>query len=291
MCLFSGYPEGRKFHSVEKVSGTNIFARSSNANGRQILVYSMNLASQIDLAMILPLPVPAGCPEDAVRFISLEDYSHFFQDMQAGFARLEDEDFDLCLDDAAVAAPPKLQVHEVGDFEASYVPTMDDWDRLDERFRIPPSIFDALPAYRDFGFAVFKLKVTGRESESGLFPEKPATKTIHPMAFEFPRADPDRLFFPTVHVHDGQFHATAEFDHTLYCQVKPSGLSGWKRPLGWLGWQGPSRLSGWKRSGEPARSFLNVSKANEVIKPELFCYKKDIQGEHKNEDILVRDGN
>ena len=84
MCLFSGYPEGREFHSVEKVSGTNIFARSSNGNGRQILVYSMNLASQIDLAMILPLPVPAGCPKDAVRFISLEDYSHFFRDMESG---------------------------------------------------------------------------------------------------------------------------------------------------------------------------------------------------------------
>jgi hypothetical protein len=275
MCCFSGYPEGRTFHSVEKVSATNIFARSSNGNGRQILVYSMNLASQIDLAMILPLPVPAGCPEGAVRFISLEDYSHFFEHMKAGFA----PDFDFCLDEAAVASPPKLQVHEVGDFEASYVPTMDDWDRLDERFRIPSSIFDALPDYRDFGFAVFKLKVTGRESE------KPATKTIHPMAFEFPRADPDRLFFPTVHVHDGQFHPTAEFDHTLYCQVKPSGLPAWKRPWAWL------RLSGWQRSGEPARSFLNLSKANGVIKPELYCYKKDIRGKRKNEDILVRDGN
>ena len=111
------------------------------------------------------------------------------------------------------------------------------------------------------------------------------------MAFEFPRRDADRLLFPTVHVHDGQFHPTAEFDHALYCQVKSSELSAWKSSLAWLGWRGPSRMSGWKRSGAPAHSFLDVSKANGVIKPELYCYKKDIRGSQKNEDILVPDGN
>ena len=84
MCCFSGYPEGSGFRSVEEVSGTNIFARGTEA-GRQVLVYSMNLRSRIDLAMILPLPVPPGSSEDAVRFINLEGYPDFFQDMQTGF--------------------------------------------------------------------------------------------------------------------------------------------------------------------------------------------------------------
>ena len=44
-----------------------------------------------------------------------------------------------------------------------------------------------------------------------------------------------------------------------------------------------------KRSGEPARSFLKVSKANGVIRSKSPCYKKDIRGKRKNEDILVRD--
>jgi hypothetical protein len=271
MCLFSGYPEGSSFRSVEKVSGTNIFARSSNGNGRQILVYSMNLASRIDLAMILPLPVPAGSAEDAVQFISLKDYPEFFHDMEAGFFDeddLLDSDFDLCLADTA--APPMLEVHDVGDFEASYVPTMNDWDRLDERFRIPASIFDALPLYRDFGFAVFKLKATPSQSWLDFLSLNSSSQEIHPMAFEFPRADPDQLFFPTVHIHDGRFHPTARFDHTLYCQIKPSG-------------------PGWRRSAGPARSFLQADKANGVIEPDTHCYRKPIQGKQKNEDILVRD--
>ena len=116
---------------------------------------------------------------------------------------------------------------------------MDDWDRLDERFRIPPSIFDALPAYRDFGFAVFKLQVTGRESESGLFPEKPATKTFHPMAFEFPRADPDRLFFPT------SVSTTASFTRPPSSTTRSTAKSSHRDCRGgkgrWNGWGGEGR--------------------------------------------------
>lgn len=275
MCCFSGYPGGRRFRSVEKVSGTNIFARSANGNGRQVLVYSMNLRSRIDLAMILPLPVPVACPEDAVRFISLKEYPDFFKDMKQGFPDyppIPRGAVGLAQPVPALARP-KLQVHQVGDFEASYVPTMNDWDRLDERFRIPTGIFDAVPAYREFGFAVFKLKATQQAKPwFGFLGGKPDTKTIHPMAFEFPRADPDNLFFPTVHVHDGKFHLTAEFDHTLYCQIRGADLPGWRRSAGL------------------ARSFLSVSKGNGVFEPDRLCYKRDIRGDVLNEDILVQDG-
>ena len=38
------------------------------------------------------------------------------------------------------------------------------------------------------------------------------------MAFDFPRAA-KKLFFPTVHIHDGKVHDKADFDHALYCQA------------------------------------------------------------------------
>ena len=75
MCCFS--------QPVEVVSDTNIFARG--ASGRQSLVYSMSYAAAADLAMVLPLPVPPGPPEDAVRFINLGRYPGFFDDMRRGF--------------------------------------------------------------------------------------------------------------------------------------------------------------------------------------------------------------
>ena len=130
MCIFSGSPDGRKFHSVEQVSGTSIFARVSN--GRQILVYSMNLRSRIDLAMILPLPVPPRSPENSVRFNNLKEYPQFFSDMEAGFD--DPDDFSLSEDSGSGnLTRTMLRVHDVGNFEASYVPTMDDWDRLDKQ--------------------------------------------------------------------------------------------------------------------------------------------------------------
>src|SRR5437763_1376880 len=125
MCCFS--------QPVEMVSGTSIFARGTN--DRQVLVYSMTYAARSDLAMVLPLPVPPNPPEDAVRFINFEGYQNFFGDMQRGFPQ------PISAAPAGVftlyASAPKLQIHEVGSFQASFVPRVKDFDRLDERFRIP----------------------------------------------------------------------------------------------------------------------------------------------------------
>lgn len=191
MCIFSGRSPALR------VGHTRIFARRDGT--RQILVYAMHLAAPEDAAMILPLPVAPGAGEDAVRLHDLSSVPDFF-------ARL-----DRCLPTvgsvivgAEARSRPKLPVQTVGAFEASYVPSLGDFDRLDPRFRIPESVWQALPLYRDWGFAVF------------LF--RPGAAEIHPIALDFPTRVPDALFFPTVHVHDGQVHERAVFDHTLYVQ-------------------------------------------------------------------------
>ncbi len=45
----------------------------------------------------------------------------------------------------------------MGSFEASFVPTRRDFSRLDQRFRLPDDVWQALLGYDDWGFAVFKL--------------------------------------------------------------------------------------------------------------------------------------
>ncbi|MDY7012357.1 MAG: hypothetical protein SVX43_01945 [Cyanobacteriota bacterium] len=84
---------------------------------------------------------------------------------------------------------------------------MADFDRLDARFKLPDLIWDNLPQYQDYSFAVFKLRVTERDGV-----------TVHPMAFEFVTRFRNALFFPTVHVHDGRVRDRAEFDHYLFYQ-------------------------------------------------------------------------
>lgn len=207
MCCFSvATPLGlfaRLFQRPVRVSGTNIFARML-APGVQGVAYSMNLATRAPVAMVLPLPVAPGAGEDAVAFVDLSAEPGMFDQLRGLF-----EFAQPAARKGGVAFPrlPRktLVVHRVGRFVASYVPTRADFARLDPRFRMPEVLFDAVPHYADYGFAVFQL-------EAG-------TTTVHPMGLKFPTRAPDALFFPTVHVHDGRFRRRAAFDHALYFQT------------------------------------------------------------------------
>jgi hypothetical protein len=249
MCCFS--------RPVESVTNTNIFARSSD-KGRQFLAYEMKLSSKEDLAMILPLPVPAKSAEDAVRFISLKEYPDFFKDMKSGFPEPALKGELKTRGEVPAGGARPLAVVEVGDFEASFVPGVRDFARLDERFRLPDNAWDALPAYKDFGFAVFKLKK--------------GAKTIHPMAFEFPRKDAKRLFFPTVHIHDGKVHDLADFDHSLYCQKADDDAF---------------QVTTWPESPQPASGFMKAGKDGGLVDRDRHAYRHSIRGQQKNEDVVL----
>ena len=249
MCCFS--------QPVISVSGTNIFARPE-ADGRQLLVYSMTINARNDLAMILPLPVKTPAGEKDVKFIDLKEYAEFFTDMEVGFQPPRPRASKDSATGVASAAPPKLEVVQVGNFEASFVPTQKDFSRLDERFRLPPDAWKELPQYKTYGFAVFKLK-------SG-------EKKVHPMAFSFPREKARTLFFPTVHIHDGKVHAKAEFDHALYCQPTHD-----ERPA----------TQGWKESHGHPTSFMQLTKTKDIVVADQHCYKKELRGMLANRDTFL----
>ena len=202
-----------------RVLGTRIYARLEGAE--QFLVYSMTLTARGEVAMILPVPVVPESGDHALSFVNLEGYPTLFDDLAELFippAPLGPKGMELARMQAAPR--PKLVVHSVGAFEASYVPSPSDFDRLDERFRMPSDVWDKIPVYANYGFAVFRLK-PGKEQR------------VHPMAFRFQTRDATRLFFPTLHVHDGRVHELAKFSHELYFQGaeraadKMSDLKSW----------------------------------------------------------------
>jgi hypothetical protein len=262
MCCFS--------RAVRYVSSTQIFARSA-AGGRQYLAYEMSLELTEELAMILPLPVPASSAEDAVRFIDLSGYGAFFRDLAKGFPELVSRGKGRFAPQSRAAPVPTLRVHDVGDFEASFVPAVKDFARLDARFRLPEATWDALPAYADWGFAVFKLRSGVRRGFFARFRKADDRRSFHPMAFEFPRRDPGALFFPTVHVHDGQVHHEARFDHTLYLQ----GDDGWDEKLDW------------ERSADPAGRFVRCERAQSIVAPQAPMWRQVVGGAGKNRDVVV----
>ena len=227
-------------------------------NGRQFVAYSMTLEMAEPLAMVLPIPVAKGSDEKAVRFIDLENYQNLFGDLDAGFPKPPSKDLLDTTASAIASAAVNLQVIQVGNFEASFVPAVNDFSRLDERFRMPPDLFAKMPDYRHFGFAVFKLK--------------PGAQTVHPMAFEFPTSLGAQVFFPTVHVHDGKVHPRAEFDHVLYCQ--PSGATHLK-------------LSTWTESPKTAQHFVNVKESAGLVLAGEHCYKLEMHGMLPNKDTVL----
>lgn len=249
MCCFS--------RPIRSVTGTNIFARSG-PNSRQYVVYSMRLNTAEDVAMILPIPIKQGTGEQAVHFIDLHDYPTLFDDLRLTLYPPPPAQGTLGMKGAATASARPLEVHEVGSFEASYVPTVHDFSRLDPRFRLPDSAWDKLPQYRKYGFTVFRLK-------KGL-------KTIHPMAFDFPRADAARLFFPTVHIHDGKVHDTASFDHFLYSQKSEGDRFS---------------LATWKESNGLASASVRTRLTQSIVLPNNHLYLHVMRGRMPNQDTWI----
>jgi hypothetical protein len=228
MCCFSG--------PVRDVADTKIFARRAGARS-QYLVYSMKYAASRPVAMILPLPV-AGRSDRVARFINLQRYPNFFVDLERGFPK-------PAIDGLGGAgglgggsrSRGALAVQAVGDFVASYVPGLDDFARLDRRFVLPRQTWDQLPAYQDYGFAVFQLRgAAGRG------------RKVHPMALEFDSRMPEALFFPTVHIHDGLVHEREHFDHALYFQSA-----------------GAAETPGATTSPAPASAFVDIDRARGIV--------------------------
>ena len=262
MCCFSVASPvsifARLFTPGVHVSRTNIFARMLEP-GVQALAYGMDLKTRLEVAMVLPLPVAVGSGEDAVRFVDLSPHPRMFDELanlfDIGPAQSRAKGGLLQL-----AGAKQLLVHDIGAFVASYVPTRADFGRLDPRFRMPDVLFDAVPHYADYGFAVFQLK--------------PGNVTVHPMAFAFPTRDRDKLYFPTVHVHDGRFRATAKFDHALYYQHPRCSELGKTVPIS----QFDGDAASWMR---PARSYVDL------VDPARPMVRRTLRARLANQDTWI----
>ena len=295
MCIISAEEQEAERQFWLRVSKTRIFARHSRPD-HQLLAYSMRVASQTAAAMILPLPVSRPSGEDALRFIDLSGYPEFFEDMERVCEPEQEEMFDLEDTSLAVAASaPVLAVQEVGDFEASYVPAFGDFSRLDPRFRLPDEVWQTMPDYSDYAFAVFQLKLTLTRGDEEV------DNDIHPMAFEFPTRDSERLYFPTVHVHDGAYHDSAGFYHQFYCQ-REAARSEFKfqrdllegrvpTPAETMG--GDPYFAGYRwysRSLEPVSSRMQLDRCAGLVDPELGLHSMSLFGAFPNRDIWLGEG-
>lgn len=256
MCIFS--------QAIRHVWDTLIFARHSG-KGTQFLAYQMQYKSDVPNAMILPIPVALPAREDSVKFINLEEYRNFFDDLDSAFPYIGDRPKSAMYNPAS-GRPLELQ--EVGDFVASFVPTLKDFSRLDPQFVIPKETWDQIPGYKDYGFVVFQLNRKIYDP--------------HPMAFEFETRETEKLYFPTVHIHDGEVHAKEKFDHRLFMQhAGLDSIAGEYRNHDIL-----DENTGFVRSYDVATKRCNLELSQGMIAGDLLIHKVSLVGNLPNKDQL-----
>jgi hypothetical protein len=182
------------FVSTARVRATKIFA--TRHRGRQTLVYSAEVESAGSNAMVLPIP---ATPADSIELLDLSPYPRFF-DAISGY-------YDWPPPPPAFGRPgAPLEVFRIGSFEASIVPSREDFHRLDARFRMMAGLQAVLAErYADWPFVVYQFA--------------PGKHDLHPFGVGFESRYPGHLFFPTLHVHDGG-HAppAADYRHKLSAQ-------------------------------------------------------------------------
>ena len=252
MCIFS--------QSVDEVGSTRIFV-SDLGHGVHATAYQMAFRATRPVAMILPVPVLKGSGEKALTFVDLGGYEGFFDDLSRCFPVPRGLGRDHGYGTGHTPPEGLLVVHQVGDYEASYVPSVAEFHRLDPRFRLPEAAWDTLPDYQDFGFAVFQLR-PGRKRQK-----------VHPMAYRYPAERPQELFFPTVHVHDGG-HADprAGFDHELYAQGT---------------WPTPRPGSPWEVGRQLPGRVVDMKRSNGLVAPDVVLRRERLRGKYPNADIVV----
>lgn len=250
MCMFSRSAD---------VSNTEIFARRDD-KGVQHLVYRMRFKASEALAMILPVPTPPDAQEDTLSLVDMRGYTKFFDDLARGFEAPKPPKQKGGFGGGGFGgdSKPKLKVLSVGGYEASFVPSLSDFERLDERFQLPRKIWKQLPQYEHYGFAVFKLKAGASQAP--------------PLGFRFPTTLRREVFFPTIHVHDGELTDRADFDHTLYAQLSADQAM---------------YADDWKESAELARSFIHRERSRRMVDADAHVYRRVLRGTLPNKDTLV----
>lgn len=260
MCCFS--------RPVLSVNGTRIFARATD-HGSQFLAYQMKYESRDVNAMILPVPVKQLVREDSLRFVDLKGYEKFFDDLERGFPYTPPSSGFGCSEQSKSAGgQAALEVHKVGNYIASFVPTLKDFSRLDARFTLPEKTWLQQPQYASYGFAVFQLAA--------------GKLTPHPMAFEFESASTS-TYFPTLHIHDGAIHDTEKFDHEFYLQH--AGFD--SRVYPYRNADVRDRSTGLERSKYIAKHFCDAAKSQGVVNPNLLVHRMSLLGMQRNQDTII----
>jgi hypothetical protein len=205
MCCFN--------HPIDHVHSTRIFV--GTRNGQQITVYSAALVGS-RIEMVLPVRSRGA---EKIEFVDMKSYPTFFEDCERASMPVTRAGKVMSAGSRTAAAPGYLPVERVGDYDASFAPSLPDLKRADPRvFRLSPRLEAVFrPHYPpdEFGYVIYKLVHSG---------------TMHPFAYRHAHTEGEPLFVPTRHEHghDGP----PDWDHRIYHQADARLIAATERTTG-----------------------------------------------------------
>lgn len=196
-----------------EVTNTEIFVSPNEDNSRQIVIYTNKVSTQHhNNAMILPVPHPS-----TIKLHDLSYYKDIFEDCGKSFPSKDYGTLsaNFALDSSRNSSDQILEVHHVGSYEVSIVPTYDDFHRLNRHhFQLNTLVGSLLKKYYniEFGYLVCKLK-TGEGNQ------------YHPLAYSHKIYRNNQMFVPTRHHHSTHEEKMSHYDHNIY-SVNTKSLCG-----------------------------------------------------------------
>jgi hypothetical protein len=246
------------FSTPVRVASTfNFFARA-NAD-HQFLACNFRYEAAAAFTLFLPLPTPPETPASAVRFINLAGYDELFSDMRRGFPDLTRDTGKLSFTDRLLEKVRDWLDLDTTQIEFAFFPNRTVLAEMRDSWPVSDAVWPALEPYAECGLVGLKL-------EAG-------ANRLPPVAFEFPRRDPDELTFPTAH--NLPQSAAATLRHALYAQTS-------KRSLQW-------RMSISAEDDRPlrAREFVKADRTLGLIDPDQPIVSRRLVGAADNVDVRL----
>lgn len=246
------------FSTPVRVASTfNLFARASA--DLQLLACNFRYEADTPFALFLPLPTPPETPASAVRFINLSGYDEFFSDMRRGFPDLTRDTGKQSFTDRLLEKVRDWLDLDTTQIEFAFFPNRTVLADMREHWPVSDAVWMALDPYAECGLVGLKL-------EAG-------ANRLPPVAFEFPRRNPDELTFPTAH--NLPQASAAMLRHALYAQTS-------KRSLQW-------RISISAEDERPlrAREFVKTDRTLGLIDPDQPIVSRRLVGTANNVDVRL----
>lgn len=162
-----------------------------------------------NMAMILPVPSTGKWVKNKpmIEFYAMDGkYEEVFSKLESlfpAYEKLQRQSFSYNAGADGISEDEEIEVHQVGSYDVSIVPSLDKFDYLQhDIFELDKGFQSLLKRDYNQGYAFVVCKLRNGEK-------------FHPIAYSHPMTPDGKLFIPTKHYHN-KSESGADWDHSIY---------------------------------------------------------------------------